>query len=73
MDPKIILKILEQSDPKENANCLGILLLLKPVLSNIFETKSYYDHSGLVVELHAKGKTKGHDYILTIRPRGEKK
>jgi hypothetical protein len=71
MDSKTILKILEQSDPKDNANCLGLILLLKPVLEKAFEMHTYYDASGLVCDLKAKGNVKGHTYKLLIRPTGQ--
>lgn len=68
MDAKTIIKILEQVDPKENANCLGILLLLKPILSKAFDMRTYYDANGLVCELSAKTVSGGHNYKLYIRP-----
>lgn len=72
MDSKTILKILEQADPKENANCLGIMLLLKPVLAGAFEMRTFYDSKGLVCELQTKGNASGHKYVLYIRPEGGK-
>ena len=71
IDSKTLLKILEAVDPSEFSNTLAIFMMVKSEISKAFETHTYYDASGLVVELVPKGKAKGR-YKMLIRPMGDK-
>lgn len=71
IDSKMILKIMEHSEPKQKSNCLGIFMLFRSKLTPAFDLKTYYDADGLVCELVPRGKVQDHEYVITIRPKGK--
>ncbi len=67
MDAKLILKILEEQDPREKSSCLGVMLLVRQKLNEMFELKTYYDKDGLICELTGRKNPKV-KYTLKITP-----